>query len=122
MKINIIFAFITLVLALRTEAAIKDQDWQSYLSKSCSTTITGGVQKMLGELSFWSHTNVSMSSWAQSMRIEKPEDYCYIDYRDASQRTKLMQCLAGYKELWDWYARCKPIVVNACRTSGGFCN
>lgn len=77
---------------------------------------------MFGERSFWVHVNVSMESWAQSMRLDRPEEYCYIDYREPSQRIKLMQCLAGYKEWWDWYTRCKPVVVNACRTAGGLCN
>lgn len=122
MNIKLLPAFMALIFVLPTEAAVEDQDWQSYLTKSCSATITGGFKKILGERSFWVHVNVSMDSWARSMRIEKPEDYCYIDYRDAFQRTKLMQCLAGYRELWDWYARCKPTVVYACRTVGGFCS
>ena len=113
------FVFLTLTNA---HAAVENQDWQNYLTKACSPSLSGGTKKFLGERNFWAHTNVSMDSWAQSMRLDKPEDYCFIDYRDPSKRTQLMQCLAGYKELWDWYARCKPVVINACRTAGGFCN
>jgi uncharacterized protein YfaQ (DUF2300 family) len=119
--IKLFFAWF-FIFSIPSYAAIEDQDWQRYLSKSCSPTITGGAKKLMGERSFWAHVDVSMDSWAQSMKIEKPQDDCYIHYRDSSQSTKLLQCIAGYRELWDWYARCKPIVVNACRTAGGFCN
>jgi hypothetical protein len=103
-------------------AAIEIDDWKSYLSQSCTTTITGGAKRMMGEKSFWVHVNVSMGSWADYMRIEKPEEDCLIENRGPSKSTKLMQCLAHQKQKWDWYARCKPIVVNACRSAGGFCN
>ena len=117
----LVFCLLCLIFT-SAHSAVEDQDWKNYLTKSCTPSLSGGTKKFFGERSFWAHTNVSMDSWAQSMRNGKPEDYCFIDYRNPSQKTQLMQCLAGYKELWDWYTRCKPVVVNACRTAGGFCN
>jgi len=123
MKIRNFFILFTIIsISFSSHAAIEEQDWQNYLTKSCSLTIRGNAKKMMGELKFWAHVNVSMDSWARSMLIEKPEDYCYINYRDSSQSTKLMQCIAGYKDWWDWYGRCRPVAVHACRLAGGYCN
>ena len=110
------------MLSSNSFASIDEEDWKNYLNKSCSPTLTGKAKKILGERGYWVHVNISMESWADSMRIEKPQDYCYIRYQNTSEKTKLMQCLAYIKEQWDWYARCKPIVISACRNAGGFCN
>jgi hypothetical protein len=107
------------LLSINAFASVEEGDWQNYLTKSCNTTITGSVKKALNERGFWAHVNVSMDAWAQGMRLDKPEEYCYIRYQAPSERTRLMQCLAYTKEKWDWYQRCKPIVVNACRVAGG---
>ena len=122
MKIRRAFILFLLVVNSYAHASINDDDWKNYITSSCKPTITGSIKRALGETGFWAHVNVSMDSWAEGMRIDKPEDYCYIDYQRADQREKLMQCLAYQQEKWQWYTRCKPIVVDLCRKSGGRCN
>jgi len=118
-KIYLLIGF--LFLSGNINAAIEDDDWQNYLTKTCNTTISGSAKKLLGERSFWAHVNVSMDSWAESMRIERPEDYCRIDYQHKKDQTKLLKCLAYQREKWDWYRRCKPVVISACKSAGGYC-
>jgi hypothetical protein len=117
-----IYVFLAAIILGPSSYAVEQHDWQNYLSPSCSTTVTGAAKRILGERGFWAHVNVSMDSWSESMRLEGPEAYCNIDYAAPSQTTKRLQCLASYKEKWDWYRRCKLVVVSACKAAGGFCN
>ena len=112
---------VAITFAFPSYAVPENDDWQNYLTKGCTPTLSGSMRKMYDEIGFWAHVNVSMGSWAQSMRTNQPEDYCNIDYATSSMTTKRLQCLAYHQEKWDWHNRCKPIVIHACRTAGGYC-
>jgi hypothetical protein len=104
-------------------AGIENEVWEKYLNKSCETTISGKLQRSLkGERSFWVEVHVSMDQWAQNMRLDKPEEYCAAGYTAPDQLEKRVKCYTGVKEYWDWYARCRPLVVHLCKKAGGYCN
>lgn len=118
---EILLAFWFLTYCTHSNASIEDQDWQSFLNESCQVTIRGHAKKILGELKFWSHVVVSMDSWATNMSIEKPENDCQIQILSTKDPIRFQQCMAFYKAKWQWFARCKPVAVSACRHAGGFC-
>lgn len=103
----ILFLIITPVYALGYN------DWMSNIDSSCSATIKGKITGSFSKYGFWFDTAVSMDMWADNMRSEKPEEYCYIDYGQSSSKpnqVKLLQCVAYIKNNWDWFRRCKPVV------------
>ena len=122
MKLPTAFSLFTILFfCTPTYADIDDDDWQNYLSNSCQVTIRGQTKKLLGELRFWSHVTVSMDSWANNMRVYKPEEDCQIQYTTTKNIIRYQQCMAFYQEKWQWFSRCRPIAVNACRLVGGYC-
>lgn len=70
---------------------------------------------------FWVYIDVSMHSWAEGKSIDAPQDYCAINYQSDKKIDKYMQCMDYYKEMWEWFARCKPVVVQMCRQAVGYC-
>jgi uncharacterized protein YbbK (DUF523 family) len=110
-----------LLIPIIAFSGIENSDWQNYLTRSCNVTTTGGLKKFTGELNFWATVDVSMDSWASMMTSNSPENLCGIYFPRANQQVERMQCLATYTEQWEWYRRCKPVVVMSCRKAGGRC-
>lgn len=112
---------ISILFSSASFAGIETKDWQTYLTKSCQVSLVGSAKKMFGELKFWAHVDVSMDAWAANMIESSPQNVCYATLQQPAQRTDLMKCLAYVDEQWEWFKRCKPIVVLSCRQAGGRC-
>ncbi len=110
-----------LLITSASHAGIEAYDWQDYLDRSCDTTLSGAAKRMFGEKSFWVHVDVSMDAWADEMHRDPPQGHCAIDHPPNQEQGKFLQCMAYYKDRWQWYARCRPIVKRFCRDAGGLC-
>lgn len=64
-KISGLFLLVVLVPLRPAEAAIEDDDWKEYLTRSCEPTIKGRAKKLLGDLKFWA---TSTSQWKVGQR------------------------------------------------------
>jgi hypothetical protein len=95
---------------------IDDNDWKSFITTSCSKSISGNVKWLThGETALWSHTMVSMQSWARARVGDR--DYCRNMSDKPSDIIKEMQCFSRYDEKWDWLNRCMPVVEFSLRES-----
>lgn len=102
--------FITFLFLSLDSNSTGYNDWQSNIDESCNAKAYGRLSTMFSKSGFWFETAVSMDMWADDMRIEKPEDYCKIDYYEHKNQVKYLQCIAYIRKQWDWYERCIPIV------------
>lgn len=99
---------------------IEDKDWQKFMDQGCRPTMHGSLKRFFyNELALWSHINGSMDSWERDTRGD--ERICDIEYSEPSQLVQRQQCLARFEAKLEWYARCIPVVLTACRQSGGNC-
>lgn len=105
----------------RSHENIQQNDWMSYLSSSCNKTISGNLKTVFyDDLDFWSHVDVSMEFWAREWRLYG-RDCDAIDGSTLDGQKSRAFCFAVYKEKWDWFNRCRPVVKRACYLSGGRC-
>lgn len=103
-------------------AGLEHENWMDYLDASCSTTLSGKARRLMGERAFWASLSVAMDAWAREERLDPiAQNFCRPTFQQPSEREQLMKCLAHEQNKWDWYRRCKPIVVSLCRSAGGFC-
>ena len=98
------------------------KEWMGLIQQNCSPTIKGQAKKLFNERLFWVETNVSMGMWIEDMNLSRYEGYCYASFPNASQRGKLMSCVASIKHDFDWFNRCKRQVIFMCHKAGGYCN
>lgn len=97
------------------------REWTQYLTTSCQKTLSGNLKTVFyGELDFWVHEDVSMSQWAKDMR-DASENCNFIDTSTPNGTQERLACVAIYKEKWDWFNRCQPIVKRSCYLAGGRC-
>ena len=103
---GILFALYFLLL----NPVAAESDWRSNLDQSCRLTLTARAKNITSKDGIWFDTKVSMAVWADLMKLEKPEELCPLDHPISADRAGYMHCMASYKSMWDWYARCKPVV------------
>ena len=113
-----LFLILALLLNMSPAFAIDASDWQSNISSTCKATMSGRAKGVFSKYGFWFDTGVSMELWANEVRVEEPHSHCATDFARHKDKNVYMQCMAYYREKWDWFNRCKPIVDQLSREEG----